>query len=232
MLGLGGGILMVPLEHFVFGLPMSVAIPVSLAGVVATSIASSIRFSKHETVNVPLGVLIQLAAVTGAIVAVFTVQAIPEKIVKIVFAVALVVGAVVMMTRRENGQSEDAGITALGDLRHRKLGMLVYLISGYATVMLGIGGGIIRVPTMYLLMKTKLKEAMATSVFVIGLPASVGAIGYATADKLDFRLAIFSILGMLAGASLGAGFVPKVRATALKVVFAFVMIYAGIRMVW
>lgn len=106
------------------------------------------------------------------------------------------------------------------------LGLLVGLFSG----LLGVGGGIILVPLLVLLMRTEQKQAQATSLVAVALGASSGALTYALAGSVVWLSVPFLIVGGIVGSWLGTIAVKKLRARWLQILFGILLLAAAVRL--
>ncbi|HTC86381.1 MAG TPA: sulfite exporter TauE/SafE family protein, partial [Candidatus Acidoferrum sp.] len=101
LLGLGGGILIVPLLTLGFGLPLREAAGVSLVSVIITSSASAAVYLERHTANLRLGMTLELFTAIGAIVGGVLAFSLAERELAGLFAVLLLYVAVSMLRRRE-----------------------------------------------------------------------------------------------------------------------------------
>jgi uncharacterized membrane protein YfcA len=104
--------------------------------------------------------------------------------------------------------------------------------AGNVSGLLGVGGGIVKVPVMYVLMGVPLKIAMATSNFMIGVTASAGAFVYFSRGEVDPLVAGSTMLGVFLGATLGSRLLPRIRLEYLKKAFVVVLIYLSLEMLF
>ncbi len=112
LLGLGGGILIVPLLTLGFGLPLREAVGVSLVAVIVTSSASAGVYLERHVANLRLGMTLELFTATGAIVGGLIAFALSEQVLTGLFTVMLVYTAFTMARKRD----EPAGVSGDGRL--------------------------------------------------------------------------------------------------------------------
>jgi len=96
---------------------------------------------------------------------------------------------------------------------------------------LGVGGGIVKVPVMHLMMGVPLRVATATSNLMIGITASASAIVYLIRGGIDAYVAGPTAVGVFVGASLGSRLGHRVGQRGLRVLFVLVLVYTAIEMV-
>ena len=253
MLGLGGGIIIVPLLIFLLGIPIHVASGASIIAVVATSSAAAVTYVKEEMTNMRLGMFLELATTIGAVTGAFLTSIASEEALKIIFGFSLLYAAAMMylQSRRTerswvqqnndtiaeklslNGSYYDAarGETIAYGVNHTPLTLSISYLAGIVSGLLGIGGGGIKVPTMNVVAGVPMKVAVATSNFMIGVTAAASALVYIRNGFCDAFVTTPVVLGTLFGAFIGARLVRHVKGMNLKRVFIVVLPILGLRMI-
>src|SRR6476661_2199899 len=97
VLGLGGGIFLVPFLHLVLGLPITAAAAISLPTVIATSSSVSAGRVGQNLINLRLGMLLEVATAAGSLAGGITAQGLDEQTIRRLFAAAMAIIAVVML---------------------------------------------------------------------------------------------------------------------------------------
>jgi hypothetical protein len=110
--------------------------------------------------------------------------------------------------------------------------MLVSIVAGNISGLLGIGGGIFKVPAMHMISGIPMKAATATSNFMIGVTAAASAFIYFAHGHLNPFIASPAVLGVLGGSFLGISINRKIKGTALTWVFVVVLLLVSIKMFW
>lgn len=106
-------------------------------------------------------------------------------------------------------------------------GALVGLINGF----FGGGGGMLCVPLLEKLLKVPTKKAHATAILII-LPISIAsAAAYAFNGYVDIKATVVSSLGVVIGGALGAALLMRLKSSAVNIVFAAIMIAAGVKLI-
>lgn len=108
--------------------------------------------------------------------------------------------------------------------------ILLGLLTGSLSGLLGIGGGIILVPALHHLFKLPMSQAVGTSLLIIIPAAVVGSFTHYNAGNLQAKLAVFVMVGAALGGYVGASLVRFVPELLLKRAFAILMIYIAVRM--
>lgn len=240
-LGLGGGIFLVPFLNLVVGLPITVAAAISLTTVIATSSSVSAARAGHRLINLRLGMALEVATAAGSLGGGITAQLLSEDTIRRLFAVMMgVIALLVLRTLNQRvtipGASVDPGV--LGGrfddpqsggvvsyrIKRLPLALLMSFIAGNVSSLLGIGGGVIKVPVLNAWCGVPLRAAAATSAFMIGVTATAGAIIYYGNGQLIPALAAAAVLGVQAGSWLGLRVGERASNKALKIVMAAVML--------
>jgi uncharacterized membrane protein YfcA len=239
LLGIGGGVFLVPFLHVVLGFPFKVAGAISLMTVVATSSAVSARTAGRHLINLRLGMLLEVASAAGGLVSAFTLQFLPERLLYALFALVTATIAALMMARldRRNilppGQDPgrlggryfdpEHGREVSYRVRRLPLGLSVSFVAGYVSGSFGIGGGVLKVPVLNAWCGMPIRAAAATSGMMIGVTAvSSVPIHYAHGYILP-PVAGAAVLGVLVGSRAGFWIGDRSRARWLKLLMAAVL---------
>ena len=253
LLGLGGGILIVPLLTLGFGLPLREAVGVSLICVIVTSSAAAGVYLERHVANLRLGMTLELFTAFGALVGGFVAFLLDERTLSLLFGLLLLYVAFTMArggvpesgyeaaaappsdpASRDDPGSPRAALERLSgegySVRNLGLGMVGATGAGVASSLLGIGGGIIKVPLMHLSMGVPLRVAAATSNMMIGITAAASALIYVIHGGIDVYVAGPTAIGVFLGATAGARFGDRVDAGHLQLLFVVVLVYTAIQM--
>jgi len=248
LLGLGGGILIVPLLTLGFGLPLREAVGVSLICVIMTSSAAAGVFLERHVANLRLGMTLELFTAIGALVGGSLAFLLPEKALEILFAVLLTYTSITMFRRgRAAGGPEeetvvddevegedqffDANLSG-ADYRVKRVpaGAAGSVGAGVVSALLGIGGGIVKVPVMHLVMGVPLRVSTATSNLMMGITAAAGAIIYLSRGLIDPFVASPTALGVFVGASIGSRVAHRIDVRILRGLFVAILLYTALQM--
>ncbi len=247
LLGLGGGVFLVPLLTLVMGIPIRTAIAASLISVIATASASSTVNLERGLVNMRLGMALEAATTVGGYAGGITAALLSQRQLFLIFGVTLGVMGLVMALRsgrrnviadlavdpgRLGGRVQEGGATYVYRMRRLPLGLAASLVAGAISGLLGLGGGIIKVPVLNAFCGIPIRIAAATSAFMIGVTAAASVFIYYSRGDVDLRLATAVALGALPASLLGARLSQRVDARALKVLMAVVLFAVGAQMAW
>ncbi|MBI2843987.1 MAG: sulfite exporter TauE/SafE family protein [Armatimonadetes bacterium] len=247
LLGLGGGIILVPGLTLLFNFDVKVAIAASIISVIATSASAATVYIRQGLTNIRLGLLLEIATAAGAIAGGMIAVHISGRYLYFLFAAVLVYAGVNMMRGRRvhiepSGINEDStldgsyvdpitGRTVSYMVIRVPTGMAVSIAAGIISSMLGVGGGIIKVPLMNIVMHVPMRAAIATSSFMIGVTAATGAFVYWTSGLVNPAVVAPSVIGVLIGARAGTMAAGKLRARALTKAFVLLIAVMAVQMV-
>lgn len=240
LLGLGGGFIVIPILTILFHLPIKTAIGISLVSVIATSTAAATVYVKEGKTDIRLGMTLELATTIGAILGALIAGFISSKTLYFLFSALLIYNAYSVYRKSDSQRckgNEIAATKLTGNSMHSyqvkniPLGMFLSSIAGVLSGLLGIGGGLIKIPAMYLVMGVPLKTAAATSNFMIGVTATASAFIYFLNGNIDVAVAVPVALGIFVGARFGTKINEAISTNTLKKIFVLVFIYTAVEMV-
>jgi uncharacterized membrane protein YfcA len=236
--GVGGGIIITPVLVLFFHVPLPLAVAASLVAVIATSTAaSSVHVERHVT-DVRLAMTLELTTTLGAAAAAIVSRSINHKVIAVIFICFLLYSAYSMVRKQlhENSQpSADQSTWQPGEtykIRNYPAGLGISLIAGSVSGLLGIGGGPIKVPAMYLIMGVPLRVATATSNFMIGVTAATSALVYYGRGDLRLDIAGPLVVGVFSGSLIGARLAPRIRTRAIAYLLIALMVYLSGQMAY
>ena len=250
LVGLGGGVVIVPVLTLVFHIDIRLAIGASIVAVIATSSGAAASYVKDRMTNLRAGMFLEIATSTGAICGAFLTTYLPVRFLFILFACVLTYSGLAMYSKREEAEllttSRDALANsfklhgsyvdkASGELisykvTNTKLGLLLMYIAGMISALLGIGSGALKVPAMDLAMHIPLKASSATSNFMIGVTAAASAGVYFARGDIDPILAAPIALGVLVGALVGSRLLGRLDSKYVKLLFIMAIAMVAVEM--
>jgi len=231
--GIGGGVIITPLLAIYFGLPMHQAIGVTLLCVIATSTATSSLYVERHVTDIRLGMTLELATTVGALIAALIAHHVNRRTLAVLFAGFLLYSAGSMIKKAWGARNEERE-ESIPDYtpQNYPIGLAASLLAGGFSGLLGIGGGPIKVPVMYLFMKVPLRVAAATSNFMIGVTAATSAYIYWGRGDVRVDLAAPLVAGVFAGSLLGARISPKVRSFYILLLLIGIAGWLAIQMIY
>ena len=231
--GIGGGVLLTPILALYFGIPIREAVGTSLVAVITTSAASSSVHLQRHTTDIRLGMTLELATALGAAVMAYLVGYFNRSALEGLFAFFLLYSSITILAKggkvklAEEEQSSAADQTVIPPYEPKRypLGLAASLVAGALSGLLGIGGGPIKVPVMYIFMNVPLMVATATSNFMIGVTAAASAIVYYRRGDILVQYAAPLAVGVFLGSLLGARLAPRIQTRVVVYLLVGVMLY-------
>ena len=247
MLGLGGGVFLVPFLVLVAGMPIKAAVGISLITVIATSSTVSAHSAGRQLINLRFGMVLEVATAAGGLAGGLTAHYLSEKTLELLFAGMAVAVAVVMLTRidRRNviadpavdpgllgGRFYDADTRQSVAYRIKRLPLALSasFLAGNISTLLGVGGGIIKVPVLNAWCGMPMRAAAATSAFMIGVTATAGAVIYYGQGHVTPTLAAAAVLGVLGGSRAGLRLAARLKTRWLKIIMSSILIIVAVLM--
>jgi len=226
MIGLGGGIIIVPALTFM-GFPPTLAASNSLFGAFGNAGASVIAYARQRRIEYSLGIRLGLLAIPGTILgAVASVDATPE-LFKILFGALLVASGAYMLVKN---RIKESGNVRTGTIM--VLAAAASFFAGMISSFFGVGGGIIFVPLMVIIMGMGMRRAAPTSQLVLLFTSLSGLIAHSVLGHPDFYQALLLASGSFVGGLLGARISRDLRERFLRSMISAVIIIVAVRLFW
>ncbi len=223
LLGVGGGIIIVPMLVFFGKLPVNAVATSSLA-IVITSISGSFQNWREGNLNFKKVISLGLPAVITAQLGVYLASHFSPLLLLSLFAILLFVNVYLVSLRRRLVTMENVSVD------HDRIFLNTILTGGAAGILsglFGVGGGVIMVPLQMLLLGEKIKVAIQTSLGVIILTAISASIGHAVEGNILFTEGFLIGFGGLVGAQFGTRFLPRLSDRVVTIGFlSFIFIIA------
>lgn len=251
LVGLGGGVLIVPLLTLVFGLPISFAIGASIISVIATSSGAAAAYVRDRLTNIRVGMFLELATTTGAISGAFLAGLLAPGMLSVIFGVILLISAAPLVFKMgeelPQGVKNDRwanwlrlssfypdqqlGREVAYEVTRTPLGLAMMYIAGVISGLLGIGSGTFKVLAMDTVMRLPMKVSTTTSNFMIGVTAAASAGIYFARGDVPPLIAAPVALGILIGALMGARALAHLSNKTLRFIFLPVIAVSALEMI-
>jgi uncharacterized membrane protein YfcA len=241
LVGVGGGLIIVPALSVGLGYDVKTAIAASLIGVIALSLSASPRFLRSGVADRHLGLALLIAATLGGLTGGLTSGYLDGRLLALLFGLLLLLVAVQMLrqvlrpTAHPPIVEADQGSGFLSEYvepssgevvryRARRLGVgtAFSFVAGNVSGLLGVGGGVINVPIMNTVMHVPIRVATTTSTYMLAATATTSAVIYLASGQLDPVLAAPVALGVIIGARAGARLAMRVSQPVLRLAFVAV----------
>jgi uncharacterized membrane protein YfcA len=237
MTGVGGGIFIVPILTFFYGFVVNNATGTSLTTIIFTAIASAINYAKQKRIYYKTGLILIVTTAPGAYLGAWVAEIMKERLLGLVFGVFLVLVATRMLISVVRRRIQDKTGTAMTDEELVKSGKIIVIgaglsfFGGFASGLLGIGGGTLIVPIMTLAMGMPIHLATATSMFTMIFTSISGVARYYQASLINFPVALLFATGTVIGAQVGAYTSKKISGRNLSLIFGIMLMVAGVNMI-
>jgi uncharacterized membrane protein YfcA len=247
--GLGGGVIIIPLLTLGFGVDIRYAIGASLVSVIATSSGSAVAYVKEGFSNIRLGMFLEVATTTGAVLGAFLAIYAPTNLIAIIFGAILIVSAITSFIKKNNPAHAFGGSPLAIKLRLNSTypegsqlvpysvyrvygGFGMMAVAGVVSGLLGVGSGALKVVAMDNIMRIPFKVSTTTSNFMIGVTAAASAGIYLYRGYIDPGLSMPVVLGVLAGAYAGSHLLANAKPVWLRIVFSIVVVVLAVEMIY
>ncbi|HYL42725.1 MAG TPA: sulfite exporter TauE/SafE family protein [Ktedonobacteraceae bacterium] len=251
LVGLGGGVLIVPLLTLAFGLPIRYAIGTSIVAVIATSSGAAAAYVRDNMTNMRIGLFLEMATTIGAICGAFLAGLLAPASLFLIFGVILLVSVVPQVFKigeeLPKGVHNDRWATWLHlggsypdqrlgrevsyQVTRTPLGLAMMYVAGVLSGLLGIGSGTLKVLAMDTIMRLPMKVSTTTSNFMIGVTAAASAGIYFARGDIPPLVAAPVALGILLGAFIGARLLSRLSNKTLRLIFVPIMAFVAVEMV-
>lgn len=251
LLGLGGGLIVIPALTLLFGIDIRYAIGASIVSVIATSSGAAAAYVRERLTNLRVGMVLELATTAGALMGAWLAGRLGGPWLYLIFGLVLAYAAIMMLKRRVvvreistpapwadylrlHGSYFDP--TERRDVAYRvvgtRAGLALMYVAGVVSGLLGIGSGALKVPAMDLAMRLPIKVSTATSNFMIGVTAAASAGVYFMRGDIDPFVTAPVATGVLIGATAGARLLGRIESRTLRAVFVVLLLLVSARMLW
>ena len=246
MLGVGGGMMMVPLFRLAYGMSAVVSTATSLFTIIPTSISGTISHLRAKTCVPKLGVALGVGGACTSPIGVWLAQIAPPWLVMIAAAAVIAYSSITMFkkaldmpreTPRRSGGNDSSGVTSDAQAapempefsRKQLIGASgIGLLAGLASGFVGLGGGFIMVPLMVAFLHMPMRVTSGTSLIAIMILATPATITQCALGNVDLLAGIAMACGTIPGAVLGARLMRLIPERTLRFVFGTFLLAAAV----
>jgi uncharacterized protein len=260
LFGVGGGFLMTPLLILV-GIPSPIAVGTEAAQIVASSVSGALAQWRRRNIDIKMGSVLLIGGIVGSVFGVQSVKVLRatgqfDLVITLCYVIMLGgVGALMLVesiaTIRKSKSGKPASGRASG--KHNWMHKLplktrfprsklyisvippivIGLLIGYLSGIMGVGGGFILVPAMIYLLKMPTNVVVGTSLYQIVFVTAATTIMQATWNNtVDIVLAILLMLGGVIGAQFGSAAGAKLKGEELRFLMAGLVLLVALRMAY
>lgn len=252
ILGLGGGIIIVPALTLLLNLPIRFAIGASIVAVIATSSGAAAAYIRDRLTNLRIGIALEVMTTTGALCGAVIAGRVSPRWLYIIFGLLLAYSAFALLSRLRIEVPGEvpydrwaARLRFYGDYYDQVLaqrvpyvatgvvagGVMMY-VAGLFSGLLGIGSGLFKVLAMDIAMRLPMKVSTSTSNFMVGVTAAASAGVYFSRGDILPVLAAPIALGVLCGAWIGTHLMGQLRNTTIRKLFIPVLAIVAVTMIY
>lgn len=241
LVGLGGGIFMIPLLVLLLGVPLKTAIAVTTFCLIPSALLSTFYNARAKHIDYFAGIALEIPTILGAILGALLINVLPVRPLETLFAGLVTVMGVRILRGRPANQK--AGlierlnnippvVTQKTEHGHYHAGLVALTLfggfSGLLAGLFGIGGGIIKTPVMLKIFKMPARRATATALFMIVFTSATAAFSHWQQGRLDWSLALPLASSFLVGSFVGNQIVGRIKARTLEKTLGSVMMAAAV----
>jgi uncharacterized membrane protein YfcA len=251
LLGLGGGIIIVPTLTLLLGVDIRLAIGASIVSVIATSSGAAAAYVRDRLANIRVAMFLELGTAAGAITGAYLAGIVNPRFLFILFGLIVGYSAFAMLRGRRSGEKEivvgpwarvldlkssyfddAAGTEVFYQPKRARIGLALMYFAGVISGLLGIGSGALKVPAMDLAMELPIKVSTATSNFMIGVTAAASAGVYFSRGQIDPFIAGPVAIGVMAGAFIGSHTLGRISSRSVRFIFIVVLAVVAAQMLF
>ncbi len=248
LVGVGGGIVVVPTLTLLLDVDIRFAIGATLVSVIATSSGAALGFVRGRLTNLRVAMFLEVGATAGALTGAYLAGVVSARWLYVVFGLVMAFSALVMLRKRSDQSAaavppdkladrlrlHDSYVDAGREIDYRvtgsRTGLALMYVAGGLSGLLGIGSGVLKVPAMDLAMRLPIKVSTGTSNFMIGVTAAASAGVYFARGQINPFVAGPVAAGVLVGATAGAQLLRRLQSSAVRSVFVVVLLWVSTQM--
>jgi uncharacterized membrane protein YfcA len=227
MLGVGGGLVYVPLFFFL-GFPVHIAISTSLLLNGLTTLSAAVIYIKERMVDIRLAAPLIISSGIGAPVGAYTTSYVDIKVILALVSSMLIFGALRMWFSVERREE----FVEVSLLRKLFSGSIIGFSIGFIAGLLGVGGGMFIVPLLIFALKIPTKISVATTAFIVVFSSFTGFITHYSIGHFDLGFALPVAVCAVIGGQIGSRImVKKLSGSMIRRLFGIVLFLLAIKLI-
>lgn len=248
LVGAGGGFILLPILALLLPLePTGILTATSLAVVAANAASGAVAYGRQGRIDLRSGIAFAIATLPGSVAGALLARSIPRRPFDVAFAlVMLALAVIVVRARTDESPPAPEGrawgrasreLVDTGGTVHRyhvemPLGIAISFVIGFASSLLGTGGGFIHVPALVAILGFPVHIATATSQFVLAIMAIGATATHIVAGDLEgvWPRALYLAVGAVVGAQLGAQLSTRMRGVVIVRLLAVALVIVALRL--
>jgi uncharacterized protein len=226
LLGIGGGVLILPILIYFTHLEIKVAAAISTINVFFASTIGTYFSSKNKSINFRYALAFGLASSATSFLGSYFTKLIPDLVIKLIYLLSVILAIIFFFLKRKNHKSSSSfekEITRIPSKKDYFIILSIAIFFGFIFGVIGVGGGFLYVPLIIILFDFPIKVAIGTSLFIMLLNSIPGLIGKLLTVKFDIFIGIAVGIGALVGARLGAYIHRKINEKIIRIIFIIIL---------
>lgn len=231
MIGIGGGLLIVPIFILLFGFSVQETVGTALFIVCFNALSGTLAYVKQKNIAYSIAFKFALATIPGAIIGSYLTELLSGNTFCLLFGIFLIATALNMYRKSTTKTIIKGNEKSISRIRVQ-LGILCSFFTGCLSSVLGIGGGIIHVPFMNHFLHFSIHKAIATSTCILFISSLFGLFSHGFLGHILWSEALFTSIGAFLGAQIGAHFTKYISAKYLTAVFSIFVLGIGLKFIF
>lgn len=228
LLGIGGGMVIVPLLVFAWDYEPQLAIGTSVLVVLLNAVSGTWGYIRQKKVCVDAALKFAVATVPGAFLGSYAAEYLQGRLFYLVFGAFFVLAAI-NMYRKANKEAAGKMAGEVPAVYNWKLGVLCSVGVGFLASILGIGGGIVHVPFMVYVLNFPVHVAIATSTCILAVSSLAGLVSHAMLGHIVWTSGLAIGGGAFVGAQGGVALAQRLQSGILMKLASVLVLITGIK---
>ncbi len=224
LIGIGGGVIMVPILMYIIGVETKAATAMSMIQVLFSSTSGTIFHYFHKTIRINYALYFGLSSIPFSFLGSYLTKYFPDTTIKIVYIIITIATLVLFLITNNEGKKEHL-------FSKNKLFIIIPVgaVVGFIAGLLGVGAGFLYVPILVFFFCFPIKIAVGTSLMAVFFNAVPGVIGKLISVKFNIYLALAIGIGAVGGSRLGTYLNKKLNHKVIRIIFIIILAIAIIR---
>lgn len=229
LLGIGGGMVIVPLLVFVWHYEPQLAIGTSVLVVLLNAVSGTWGYIRQKKVCVDAALKFAVATVPGAFLGSYAAEYLQGRLFYLVFGAFFALAAINMYRKANRESTIQTFRDDVPEVYNWQLGVLCSIGVGFLASILGIGGGIVHVPFMVYVLNFSVKIAIATSTCILAVSSLAGLVSHAMLGHIVWTSGLAIGAGAFIGAQGGVALAQRLQSGMLMKLASVLVLITGVK---
>ncbi len=232
LVGIGGGVLIVPMLLFYYGLDIHTAVSTSILAITLIIASSFTYYAKLRRIRYKLGTFLELSTIPGAITGSYVGYLLSRELLEMLFASVLLASSIKLIHNSLVEDSKEKLNKPFKEISKIRLlfGALGSFFAGFVAGSVGISGGSLKTPLLILVLGVPEHVAVATSNYMMFLTTLSALITHMYIGHVDYSLGITLGVGGIIGAQIGGRINVKLNRKIVARVLGLILLLVSVRM--